>query len=224
MQTQHTASEATPTRRRRLVAGTALLLALATAGAAVVDAHGGAHRHRQDADVMVQGGDGIHAENGARLFRTDRSVEVRWRVPTPEPGSYEYPTPDMVPPGAPLHPPLEPGYPEVFTLWMFTFDFPELCTDGVCDGDDVGDGTAARGSVYQVDGDIAYRHKLRLGGKVRLGQPAANGLGLANPLTAEVHVAMAPHAAALDGADLVRQLNSPVGGPPLWWAAIFIAD
>lgn len=113
-----------------------------------------------------------------------------------------------------------PGYPEVFTLWFFGFDHPELCSDGVCDGDDLGD-TPARGSVYQLDGEIAYGKNLTMTGKVRLGQAALNGPGLANPLGAEVHVAMAPHGMALTGADLIQQLNSGVGGPPLWFGAFF---
>jgi hypothetical protein len=209
-------------RRRRVAIGAAVLFTVATIGSAVVDAHGRGHQPRQRSDVMEQGGGGTYERRGAKLVRSDHSLEVTWHVATPWPETYTYPTPDMVPPGAPLHPPIEPGYPEVFTLWLFVFDHPELCSDAVCDGNDVGD-TAARGSVYQLDGEIAYGHRLKMGGKVRIGQAAANGLGLSNPLGAEVHVAMAPHGTALDGAELVHQLNSGVGGPPLWFAAAFLA-
>ncbi len=201
----------------------AVVVTFATIGAGVAVAHGNSKVHHQRADVMEQGGGDAYTRRGAHLRRTDHSLEVSWNVRTPRPESYTYPKPDMVPPGASLHPPIEPGHPEVFTLWLFVFDNPEECSDGVCDGNDVGDTTAARGSVYQLDGEIAYEHRLRMDGKIRLGQAAANGLGLANPEGADVHVAMAPHGTALDGADLIRQLNSPVGNPTLWWAAVFPA-
>ncbi|MDJ0770815.1 MAG: hypothetical protein QNJ12_18625 [Ilumatobacter sp.] len=226
MRSEQTKDRTSRARHRRAVAAVGLVVTL-TAGAAVgssvaADDDDSSDNRRERADVMVQGGGDVYQRNGARLIRTDHSVEVEWRIRTPEPGSYTYPTPDMVPPGSPTHPPIVPGAPEVFTLWLFAFDHPELCTDGVCDGDDVGD-TAARGSVYQADGEIADRRWLRMGGKIRFGQTPARGHGLENPLGAEVHVAMAPHGMAWDGEDLAIQLNGPVGAPPLWFAAIFDA-
>ena len=201
--------------RRALAIGAAVLVSVAGFGIAV-DAHSGGQTSRQKADVMEQGGGGEYRSNGATLIRTDHSMEVKWKVPTPKPGSYTYPDP------APTHPAIEPGSPEVFTLWMFVFDHPELCSDGMCDGNDIGD-TPALGSVYQADGEIAYKHQLTMGGKVRLGQTPNAGLGLSNPLGAEVHVAMAPHGQAAGGAGLITQLNSPAGSPPLWFTAIFLA-
>ena len=186
---------------------TTLLVVLAVIGSAVASAYNNDHRIYQRADVMEQGGGGKYQAKGAKLVRTDHSVELRWSVKTPKPGSYTYPSPEMVPPGAPIHPPISAGYPEVYTLWLFAFDHPELCSDGVCDGNDIGD-TPARGSVYQLDGEIAREHRLRMQGKVRLGQHAVNGPGLANPKGAELHVAMAPHGKALTGAQLVHQLNT----------------
>lgn len=202
-------------RSRRIVAiGITALLSIGAFGIGV-EAQGGGHTMRQKADVMEQGGGDTYQHNGATLIRTDHSIEVKWKVATPEPGSYTYPAP------APTHPPIEPGSPEVFTLWMFVFDHPELCSDGVCDGNDIGD-TPARGSVYQIDGEVAAENKLRMGGKARLGQTPAAGLGLSNPLGAEVHVAMAPHGQAAEGEGLVTQLNTPAGSPPFWFAAIFL--
>ena len=206
-------------RRRRVAIGIAAVVSMATVGAAVVEAHG-RHNVRQRADVTAHGGVDVQEHKGAKLVRTDHSVEVTWKVHTPAPNSYTYPTGDMVPPGAPPHPDVVPGYPEVFTLWLFGFDHPELCSDRVCDGNDIGD-TPARGSVYQLDGEIAYGRHLKMSGKVRIGQAAANGLGLSNPLGAEIHVAMAPHGMTLEGAELIQQLNSAVGGPPLWFGAFF---
>lgn len=208
-------------RRRKVAIGIAAVISMATAGAAVVEAHGRDGSTRQRADVLNQGFEGVYQRKGAQLIRTDHSLEVKWNVRTPKPGSYEYPTGDMVPPGAPPHPEVVPGYPEVFTLWMFAFDHPELCSDGACNSDDIGD-TPARGSVYQLDGEIARDRHLKMAGKVRIGQPAANGPGLSNPAGAEIHLAMAPHGQALDGADLVHQLNNAVGGPPLWFASDII--
>lgn len=206
-----------PRRRgRRVIAlGIAVVASIGAFGIAV-DAGGGGHTTSQKADVAEQGGGDVYQHNGAKLIRTDHSVEAKWKVPTPTPGSYTYPDP------APTHPPIEPGYPEVFTLWMFVFDNPELCSDGVCDGNDIGD-TPARGSVYQADGEIAYQHQVRMGGKVRLGQTPLAGLGLSNPLGAEVHVAMAPHGQATDGDGLITQLNTGAGSPPFWFTAFFLA-
>lgn len=208
----------TPRRRLRACA-IGLAAATAIAGSTIADAHG-RHQVTQRADVLEQGFEGVYQRNGVKIVRTDHSIEVDWKVPTPEPGSYEYPTGDMVPPGAPPHPDVVAGYPEVYTLWLFVFDHPELCSD-MCNSDDFGD-TPARGSVYQLDGEIARRHVLRMEGKVRLGQSALNGLGLSNPLGAEIHVAMAPHGTALHGDDLIHQLNNAVGIPPLWFASEII--
>ena len=111
---------------------------------------------------------------------------------------------------------------EVFTLWAFVFNYPELCTDSACDMDDVGD-TPAKGGIFQVDGRIAAEGTLTLTGRVRLGQPASNGSTLENPLGAEIHAGIAAHGRALSGDDLWIQLNSSIGNPTLWWAATFPA-
>lgn len=219
MQSEQTTSRLRRRTERAVAIGALVVMAVGAAGA-VAGAHGGGSSRHQRADVLTQGGEDVYQARGARLHRTDHSIEAKWRIRTPEPGTYTYPTPDMVPPGAPLHPPIDPGYPEVFTLWAFVFDVPDACTDGVCDMDDIGD-TPARGSVYQLDGEIAYRNRLVMSGKIRIGQAPAVGLGLSNPLGAEVHLAMAPHGTALDGDELVAQLNGPVGGPPQWFPALF---
>ena len=204
-------------RRRRLIATAVAVLLVGLAGATAAEAH---TTNRQRADILGQGGEGISQRNGARLVRSDHSIEVRWKLPAPAPGTYAYPTADSVPPGAPPHPEVVPGSPEVFTLWAFVFDHPGDCTDP-CDFDDIGD-TPARGSIYQLDGTVAHHRKITMGGKVRLGQAPAVGLGLSNPTGAEVHVAMAPHGMVVD-VQLGRQLNGAIGGPPEWFPAIFLA-
>jgi hypothetical protein len=199
--------------RRALSIGAALLVSIGAFGAAV-DAHGGGHTKRQKADVLDPADD-LYQRRGAKLVRTDHSIEVTWKIDTPRPESYSYP------PAPDGHPAIVPGYPEVFTLWIIVFDNPEECTDP-CDGDDVGD-TPAQGSVYQADGEIADKHHLKMSGKTRLGQTPRVGPGLSNPLGAEVHLAMAPHGQATSGDELGAQLNNPAGDPSYWWGAIFLA-
>lgn len=136
----------------------------------------------------------------------------------PEPGSYLYPTEDMVPPGAPIHPPIAPGDVEVFSLWLFVFNNPELCTDP-CDMDDVGE-TPAQGGIYQLDAMIGRGRRITMDGSVWYGQRADFGAPLTEPIDAELHLAMAPHGALLDPPDDIRQLNGAVGTAAHWWAAV----
>lgn len=175
----------------------------------------------QRTDVLGQGGDGVLAEDGGKLARNNNRIKVWFRVPTPEPGTYDYPTADMVPPGA-EHPEVIPGYPEVFTLWAFVFNYPDLCTDS-CDFDDIGD-TAAQGGVYQLDATVALDGRIRFVGKVKVGDAALAGAALQNPHGAEVHVAMAPHGKAHCGEALEQQLTGSVGNPSFWWPALFFPD
>lgn len=191
---------------------------LALGSMSPVGAHG--QDRSQRADVLEQGEGGTYQNNGARLTRGRDGLEVSWRVSTPTPGSYAYPSPDQVPPGAPIHPPIEPGHPEVFTLWAFVFNSPDACTDP-CNLDDVGD-TPAGGGIYQLDGVIANSPRIRMDGKIRLGQPPLAGVPLQELSGAEVHIAMAPHGKARSGNELGQQLNSSVGTPDHWWPAFFL--
>lgn len=203
--------------RWRLIAIlTALALVLVTVATPAVAGNGAVERE----DVLGQGGVGVHADDGARLQRAASELRVRWKAPTPEPGSYAYPLPTMVPPGAPEHPPINPGAPEVFTLWAFIFNHPALC-NGPCDFDDIG-ATPAQGGIYQLDGIIATKQWVKMSGAISVGQPPLVGVALSDPANAEVHIAMAPHGMALTGADLERQLTSSVGTPAFWFPALFI--
>ena len=76
------------------------------------------------ADVWDQGGATVYAPDGARLVRQANGIAVSVKMPTPESGEYLYPD------GT------EPGHPEVFTLWMFVFNYPEHCA-GPCGPDDM---------------------------------------------------------------------------------------
>lgn len=180
----------------------------------------------QTADIGSQGTDADRVSiDGATLQRARDGIRLTTQMPTPTPGTYEYPTSDMVPPGSPEHPePLlgSPQEPEAYTLWIFIFNHPELCTDA-CNDDDLDPNAAAKGGVYQGDGRIADQEQLVLQGGIRVGQEPARGSALENPLGAEIHIAIAPHGKALGGRELGRQLNGPIGNPTLWWGAAFPA-
>jgi hypothetical protein len=173
----------------------------------------------QKTDVLGQGGDGSYQGDGARLVRGETSLRIKWQVPTPVPGTYRYPTADQVPPGAPTHPEIIPGWPEVFTLWVFVFNHPELCT-APCNFDDIGD-TPAQGGIYQADGMIAHGNKITMRGDVAVGAQPLAGVALTAPTSAEVHVAMTSHGKAYTGDALARQLSIAVGSPAEWWPALF---
>lgn len=169
------------------------------------------------ADVMNQGGVGVYAANGAHVVREPNGVRVSMTVPTPEPGTYIYP---------PNPPGIVPGHPEVFTLWAFIFNFPDLCV-GPCDGNDLGDGAAAKGSVYNAGGHVASGNSLTVAGRIGVGQPAGAPPGivptpLVNPSGAEIHLALTSHG-ALDPSTLPGEFHSPTGSPVCgcWWVAIF---
>ncbi len=202
---------------KRLIATLAAVSALLAVASFPVAAATG-----EQADVLGQGGVGVLSEDGASLDRSVEGLRIRFRVPTPESGGYAYPTNDMVPPGA-THPEVIPGYPEVFTLWAFVFNYPHLCSDGVCDGNDLGD-PASKGGVYRVDGTVADSATIEFRTGIDAGAAATAFFDLENPLGAEVHVAMAPHGMALSGDDLRTQLNVSVGTPAFWWPAQFLGQ
>lgn len=183
-----------------------------------IDAAFGTHKGAEYADVMDQGGVGVYAANGAKMVRQPNGLRASISMPTPQPGEYVYP---------PNPPGIVPGHPEVFTLWMFAFNFPALCTDGVCNGDDLGAGAAAKGSVYPVVGHPVSGRSLNLSGRIGVGEPALAPPGvvptpLTNPEGAEIHLAVTSHG-ALDPSTLPGEFRSPTGSPTCgcWWTAVF---
>jgi hypothetical protein len=201
---------------RRAALVTVVVLWAATTALAVAAgaaAHGGS---KQEADVVGQGPSGsVVSEDGAKLVRTQDRLRVKLRMPTPAPGSYVYPGPNAFHPNG-----TTPGYPEVFTLWVFVFNYPDLCS-APCDGNDLGVSAPARGGAFGVDGLIAYKSKVRLAGEVTRHTTPFVGSSLLEPLTAEVHFAVAPHG-KVDPANVENQLTKPVGSPPMWWLAFFL--
>ena len=183
--------------------------------------------NRETADIGAQGLNGEPvAIDGATLERARDGIGFRVVMPTPVPGSYLYPTADMMPPFGSAHPEVSvggPGEPEAYTVWFVVFNIPGRCTDAVCNVDDIGLEAPAKGGVYQGDGRIADGEELVFEGRVRLGQEPVTGAPLEDPMGAMVHLLIAPHGKALPGADGWRQLNGPIGNPLLWWAAEFPA-
>lgn len=168
------------------------------------------------ADVMNQplAGGGVYTADGATVVRQTRGLRISMRVPTPEPGTYFYP------PGT------EAGHPEVFTLWAFVFNFPELCSEP-CGSDDLGADAPARGSVYNIGGHVVSGNFLTIAGRVGVGEPALAPPGvtptpLVNPSGAVIHVALTSHG-VLDPSTLPTEFRIPTGSPPFWWVAIFDA-
>ena len=183
-----------------------------------VDAAFSMHGGGEYEDVMDQGHAGVYQEDGAHLVRQTNGLRTSVSMPTPVPGEYLYP---------PNPPGIVAGHPEVFTLWVFAFNHPELCTDGICNGDDLGAGAAAKGSVYNAGGHVASGRFMTIAGRVAVGQPALAPPGveptpLTNPEGAEVHLAVTSHG-ALDASTLPGEFRSPTGSGACgcWWVAIF---
>lgn len=110
------------------------LAAVAEASAAPAGAAPGAEameagRTVTTADIYGQAAAGeretVYAEGAATLRRTPNGFSVRVHMPTPEPGTYEYPE------GA------EMGAPEAFTLWIFADGVPFWGAGHVVGGPDL---------------------------------------------------------------------------------------
>ena len=163
-------------------------------------------------DVSTQGGGGVYAVDGASLIRQPNGLQARMSIPTPQPGTYNYPAGKV------------PGHPEVFTLWIFVFNYPDLCT-APCDMNDLGVDKPAQGGAYNGGGHAVGGERLTIAGRIRVGEapfdhPVITMAPLQSPETAEVHLAIAPHG-ALDPSTLPDEFRLPTGTPAFWWAAIF---
>lgn len=91
------------------------LTAMALAAGMLTPASANRRAQIEIADVVGQGPGGDLIDGAeATLRRTDNGLQVKVTMPTPAPGSYDYP-----PPGGTV---ADPGHPEGFTLWVFAFD------------------------------------------------------------------------------------------------------
>jgi hypothetical protein len=165
------------------------------------------------ADISNQGGGGVYAVNGASLVRQPTGLQARVSMPAPAPDSYSYP------PGTTV------GHPEVFTLWIFVFNHPDLCS-APCSSDDLGVDKPARGGAYNVGGHAVSGSALTIAGRIAVGEtpfdhPVITMAPLESPATAEVHLAVAPHG-ALDPSRLPNEFRIPSGTLAHWWVAMFL--
>jgi len=173
---------------------------------------------QQSADVIGQGLLGpVVASNGAKLIRSDTGLTATIRIPRPQTGTYAYPS------GNPWNPDAVPGLTEVFSFWVFVFNYPDECSVPYECG--LGDFMAGRGAPAafnaggHVVGDAPY---LQLSGHVSLNSEPflPPGGRLIEPMTAEVHFAIAPHG-ALNPEYMPNQIQAPIGTIDQWWLALF---
>lgn len=203
---------------RFLRRGTVLASALLSSSLLALPA--GAGVSSETADVVGQGPAGpVVSADGATLQRSDNGISVKLTMPTPAPGTYVYPPANAFQPVAPF-----PGHPEAFSLWVFVFNYPDLCS-APCDSNDLGIDKPAMGGAFNAAGHIAGGPQLNFSGHISentvplQGTPFVNSM-LLEPRTAEVHLAVAPHG-ALQPQHLPDQITKPVGAPMHWWLAIF---
>lgn len=171
----------------------------------------------ETADVFGQGLMGpVVAEDGATIRRTANGISMRLAMPTPEPGSYVYPS---GPPGGAWTD--EEGPPEAFSLWGFTFNNPEECaTPFECGPPDLGGD--AGGGAFLVAGHVVGGPHLTLSGHVSVNSEPFGGAPLENVQDAHVHLAVAPHG-ALDPALMPEQIQTPTTpAVDIWWMALFV--
>jgi hypothetical protein len=192
-----------------MLLGAALLIVLAApAGAAGVTT--------ETRDVRGQGAAGpVVSVSGAVLQRSGSGLSAKLTMPTPEPGTYNYPPAQTAPFPFPA---AVPGHPEAYSLWVFVFNYPALCSQP-CDSNDLG-ATPARGGAFNAAGHVVGGSTLQLDGHVSMNSTPFGGSMLLEPLTAEVHFAVAPHG-AVNPALLPDQITKPIGNPSFWWVAIF---
>lgn len=155
----------------------------------------------ETADIIDQGEDvmtgSVLVEDGATLRRTPNGISVRVSMPTPAPGTYDYPE------GT------EEGHPEAFTLWVFVFNDPEAAGP---DGAFLGGGHVVGGPHLDLSGHISKKTEPFVAF-------VDDGL-LENPAEAKVLLRVAPHGAQ-DPDRLPEQIKVPSGDPSFWWSAVF---
>jgi hypothetical protein len=155
------------------------------------------------------------ADSSATIQRSDSGISAKLSMSTPESGTYMYPPAQTAPFPFPA---AVPGHPEAYSLWMFVFNYPALCS-APCDGNDLG-ATPARGGAFSTAGHVVGGPNLSLSGHVSMNTTPFAGSMLLEPRTAEVHLAVAPHGEVRPEL-LPDQISKPIGSPPFWWVAIF---
>lgn len=177
-------------------------------------------------DIFGQGLAGpTVAVDGAKINRGAKGISASVTMPTPEPGTYMYPT-------GPTSSGVE-GHPEAFSLWVFLFFNPEECAvPNFCGPADLRENPEVVAGAFNAGGHLAAGPTLTISGRVTAKSSSfGNDLGLAETIEealalgysiadAEVHIAVAPHG-ALAPELLPAQIKTPAGNPSFWWLAIF---
>ena len=175
---------------------------------------------KQTVNVTEFNGDTV---NGARasLARTDTGVSME--ISTKVRGQLY----DLF--AGPLEAAWERG--DATTAWFVVFNYPEVCSDGVCGEDDVQDAAiaaqagdpppAAGVGVHFATGHVAESRRWKAAASLHEADETGMVLGVAlsEPMTAEVHVVARSHgsAATLSSAELaaaISSLNGGCEGPP----------
>lgn len=179
----------------------------------------------ETADVYGQAPDNrLVARDGATIHRTPNEILIDFRMPTPVPGTYTYPSgpPNLEDVGWTD----QAGDLEAFTLWAFVFDYPEECEDD-CGAEDLGD--PAGGGAFDVSGravELSRVAELTLHGFISTETDVYEengevfGVPMERPQEAEVHLAIAPHG-AFDPDMMPEILTTRTGPADVWWTAIF---
>lgn len=174
----------------------------------------------EHADLGDQGDeDTVLVADGAAIRRLDNGITAKVKMPTPAPGSYDYPTGPTASG--------QPGHPETFSTWVFVFFNPDAC-DGACGGPDLttnpdviagafnGGGHVVGGPNLTISGHVNGQSRLFGGTNAEtIDEALALGYTIAD---AEIHVAVAPHG-ALDPELLPAAITTPAGDPSFWWVA-----
>jgi hypothetical protein len=127
---------------------------------------------------------------------------------------------------------LAPGH--VVTVWVVVFNNPAACATRPCTPADMGAGNpAAEGDFLWGGGHvIGGSGRANFGGHLRVGDVSGSGLaevggtalGLLNPMTAEIQLALHSHGPAVPGQVLKSQLTSFLGGCQVFLGPDGIAD
>jgi hypothetical protein len=127
---------------------------------------------------------------------------------------------------------LPPG--QVVTVWVVVFNNPSACATHPCTFADMGPGNPAARSDFLYGGGhvIGGSGTGNFGGHLRVGDASGSGLaeiggpalGLLNPMTAEIQLALHSHGPAVPGQVIKAQLTSFLGGCQQFLGPDGIAD
>jgi hypothetical protein len=115
---------------------------------------------------------------------------------------------------------------QAVTAWVIFWNYPDLCSDGECGLDDLGDASGAMGDFHLLAGQVTGRSgRATFAGNLKVGDLSTSGLNevicpdtqdcgiaLERPADALVVLAVHSHGPALTGEALKEQISSFSGG------------